>query len=192
MARVGRWEPDSRGRLQEAAFELYSERGFDQTTAAQIAARVGVTERTFFRHFADKREVLFAGSALLQEQLVRGVNEAPEGLGALDAVGHGLEAAASLLGQSRRDLAAKRQAVIAENPELRERELSKLADYAATMAEALRRRGVADPHATLAAEAGTTVLRVAIEKWANDGRGRELTALVKEGLAQLRAVAAGS
>ena len=74
---MGRWEPDSRGRLQEAALALYSERGFDQTTAAQIAARAGLTERTFFRHFADKREVLFGGSALLQERIVAGVAGAP-------------------------------------------------------------------------------------------------------------------
>ena len=74
---MGRWEPDSRGRLQEAALALYSERGFDQTTAAQIAARAGLTERTFFRHFADKREVLFGGSALLQERIVDGVTGAP-------------------------------------------------------------------------------------------------------------------
>ena len=84
---MGRWEPDSRGRLQEAALALYSERGFDQTTAAQIAARAGLTERTFFRHFADKREVLFGGSALLQERIVAGVAEAPPEDGPLDAVG---------------------------------------------------------------------------------------------------------
>jgi len=192
VQQVGRWEPDSRGRLREAAFELYAERGFDQTTAAQIAARAGLTERTFFRHFADKREVIFAGSALLRGQLVRGVAEAPHGLGALEAVGYGLQAAASLIGQSRRDLAAKRQAVLAANPELRERELSKLAGYAAAMAEALRHRGVADPHATLAAEAGTTVLRVAIEEWVNGDRERELSTLVEESLAQLRAVTVGS
>ncbi len=180
------------GRLQEAALQLYAEGGFDQTTAAQIAARAGLTERTFFRHYADKREVLFAGSAVLQEQIVRAVEEAPQGVGALDAVGHGLQAAASLLGQSRRDLTAKRQAVIAANPELRERELSKLAAYAAAVADALRRRGVGDPHATLAAEAGMAVLRVALEGWASDDRDRELTAVIEEGLAQLRAVAAGA
>jgi AcrR family transcriptional regulator len=189
---MGRWKPDSRGRLQAAALELYAERGFDQTTAAQIAARAGLTERTFFRHFADKREVLFAGSAVLREHLVRGVEEAPEGLSAIDAVGHGLQAAASLLGQSRRDLTAKRQAVIAANPELRERELSKLASYAAAVAAALRQRGVAGPYAALAADAGITVLRVAIEEWPSDDRERELTALVEESLAQLRAVATGA
>ena len=78
---MGRWQPDSRGRLQEAALALYSERGFDQTTAAQIAARAGLTERTFFRHFADKREVLFGGSALLEERIVAGVAGAPRRTG---------------------------------------------------------------------------------------------------------------
>src|ERR1700753_3223479 len=101
---MGRWEPDSRGRLQEAALDLYAERGFDQTTAAQIAARAGLTERTFFRHFADKREVLFGGSALLQERIVAGVANAPAEDGPLDAVAYGLDAAAGMLGQFRRDL----------------------------------------------------------------------------------------
>src|SRR6202049_4636403 len=98
VADMGRWEPDSRGRLQEAALALYSERGFDQTTAAQIAARAGLTERTFFRHFADKREVLFGGSALLQERIVAGVAGAPAADGPLAAVSRGLTAAAAMLG----------------------------------------------------------------------------------------------
>src|SRR5271168_1090842 len=154
---MGRWQPDSRGRLQEAALALYSERGFDQTTAAQIAARAGLTERTFFRHFADKREVLFGGSALLQERIVSGVAGAPVADGPLDAVARGLDAAAAMLGESRRDLARQRQTVLAANPELRERELAKLADYAATIAETLRQRGVSETQATLAAESGMTV-----------------------------------
>src|ERR1700761_401690 len=101
---MGRWEPDSRGRLQEAALALYSERGFDQTTAAQIAARAGVTERTFFRHFADKREVIFDGSPLLRERIVDGVTAAPAEDGPLEAVALGLDAAAAMLGEFRRDL----------------------------------------------------------------------------------------
>jgi AcrR family transcriptional regulator len=98
MAGMGRWQPDSRGRLQEAALALYSERGFDQTTAAQIAARAGLTERTFFRHFADKREVLFGGSALLKERIVAGVAGAPPKDKPLEAVSRGLAAAADMLG----------------------------------------------------------------------------------------------
>jgi AcrR family transcriptional regulator len=187
---MGRWQPDSRGRLQEAALALYSERGFDRTTAAQIADRAGVTERTFFRHFADKREVLFGGSAVLQERIVAGVAGAPGDDGPLDAVSRGLAAAATLLGEFRRDLSRQRQAVIAANPELRERELAKLADYAAAVAGALRQRGVTELQATLAAEAGMTVLRVALQRWANGDDGRELAAIMRDSVAELRAVAA--
>jgi len=191
MASMGRWEPDSRGRLQEAALALYSERGFDQTTAAQIAARAGLTERTFFRHFADKREVLFGGSALLEERILAGVAAAPPEDGPLDAVAGGLAAAADMLGEARRDLTWQRHEVIAANPELRERELAKLADYAAAVAEALHRRGVTEPRAGLAAEAGMTVLRVALGRWSRGDDDRDLATCVRDAMAELRAVAGG-
>jgi AcrR family transcriptional regulator len=187
---MGRWQPDSRGRLQEAALALYSDQGFDQTTAAQIAVQAGVTERTFFRHFADKREVLFGGSALLRERIVAGVADAPATDGAMNAVSRGLEAAATFLGESRRDLSRQRQAVIAANPELRERELAKLADYSAAVASALHARGVSEPQATFAAEAGMTVLRVAMERWASGEDGRDLVAIMRDSFAQLRAMTA--
>lgn len=191
MGHMGRWQPDSRGRLQEAALALYSERGFDQTTVAEIAARAGVTERTFFRHFVDKREVLFAGSGLLRERIVSAVMEAPATDGPLDAVARGLDAAADMLGEFRRDLSRQRHSVIAANPELRERELAKVADYAAGVAAALRQRGVGDPQAIIAAEAGMTVLRVALEQWASGNDGRDLTTVMQDSVAQLRTVAIG-
>ena len=191
MEIMGRWQPDSRGRLQEAALALFAERGFDQTTAAEIAARAGVTERTFFRHFPDKREVLFGGSALLQERMVEGVAGAPATDGPLDAVARGLDAAAAMLGEFRRDLSRQRQVVIAANPELRERERAKLADYAAAVDATLRQRGVREPRATLAAEAGMTVLRVAIELWATGDDDRDLAVIMHDSMAGLRAVAAG-
>jgi AcrR family transcriptional regulator len=186
---MGRWQPDSRGRLQEAALALYSERGFDQTTAAQIAARAGLTERTFFRHFADKREVLFGASTLLQERIVAGVTGAPSTDGPLDAVARGLDAAAAMLGEARRDLTNQRLAVIAANPELRERELTKLADYAAAVAASLRQRGVSEPQATFAAELGMTVLGVALRLWASGEDDRDLTAIMRDSVAELRTVA---
>ena len=186
---MGRWQPDSRGRLQEAALALFSERGFDQTTAAQIAAQAGLTERTFFRHFADKREVLFGGSAILEERIVAGVAGAPAGDGPLDSVSRGLDEAAAVVGEFRRDLSRQRQTVIASNPELRERELAKMADYAAAVGGALRERGVGEPQATLAAETGMTVLRVALRRWAGGDDGRDLTAILGDAVADLRAVA---
>ena len=90
---MGRWEPNARGRLEQAALELYGERGFEQTTVAEIAKRAGLTERTFFRHFADKREVLFWGAGALQELLVSTVADAPDSAAPIDAVAAALEAA---------------------------------------------------------------------------------------------------
>ena len=139
MAGMARWEPDSQGRLEQAALDLYGERGFETTTVAEIAARAGVTERTFFRYFADKREVLFGGSAALQELMVDAVIGAPESAAPIDAVAAALEAAGGLL-EERRDRARARQAVIAANPGLQERELIKLATLAAAMADTLPRR----------------------------------------------------
>ena len=135
---MSRWEPNARGRLEQAALELYGERGFEQTTVAEIAARAGLTERTFFRHFADKREVLFGGAGALQELLVSTVASAPDSAAPIDAVAAALEAAGAVL-QERRDYARQRQAIIAANAELQERELIKLASLAAAIADALRR-----------------------------------------------------
>jgi AcrR family transcriptional regulator len=187
---MGRWEPDSRGRLQEAALALFAERGFDQTTAAEIAARAGLTERTFFRHFADKREVLFGGAGLLEERILAGVIGAAPADGALDAVARGLDAAAAMLGEARRDLACQRQDVIAANPELRERELAKLAHYADAIAAALRDRGVSQAQANLAAETGMTVLRLATQRWARGDDDRDLAPIMRDCVADLRALAA--
>jgi AcrR family transcriptional regulator len=186
---MGRWEPNSRGRLQEAALALFAERGFDQTTAAEIAARAGLTERTFFRHFADKREVLFGGAALLEERIVSGVIGAPPDAGPLEAVSEGLDSAAQMLGESRRDLALQRHLVIAANPELHERELAKLAHYATAITTALRERGVSEQNANLAAETGMTVLRLAMQRWASGSDDRDLTDIMRDCVAELRALA---
>jgi AcrR family transcriptional regulator len=188
---MGRWEPDARGRLEQAALELYSERGFEQTTVAEIAKAAGLTERTFFRHFADKREVLFAGGGALQELLVSPVASAPDSAAPIDAIAAGLDAVGALL-QERRDLARRRQGIIAANPELQERELIKLASFAAALADALRGRGVADPAATLTAEVAISVFRIAFQRWVDETNERELPDLIRESLDQLKAVTAGA
>src|SRR5438876_5030854 len=155
---MARWEPDAAGRLAEAAMQLFRERGFDQTTVADIAARAGLTERTFFRYFADKREVLFSGAHALQDFLVHRVARAPASLRPLDAVAGALAESGELFEQ-RRDFARQRHALIVTHAELHERELIKLASLATALAEALRRRGVRDPAASLAAEAGMTIFK---------------------------------
>jgi AcrR family transcriptional regulator len=186
---MGRWEPNARGRLMEAAFALYGERGFEQTTVAEIAERAGLTERTFFRHFADKREVLFAGADALQELLVGTVAKAPASLAPIDAAAAGLEAAGALIQEG--ELARRRQAIIAASAELQERELIKLASLAAALAEALRRRGVSDPAASLTAEAGIAVFKVAFERYVEETNEQDLPRLIRESLDALKAVTAG-
>ena len=188
---MGRWEPNARGRLERAAMELYIERGFDQTTVADIARRAGLTERTFFRHFADKREVLFSGSAALEELMVSAVANAPGPLPPIDVVAAGIEAAGVVL-QERAEFARQRQSIVAANPELQERELIKLASLASAMADALRCRGVSDPAASLSAESGIAVFRIAFERWVNETNGRDLPRLIRESLDELKAVMAGA
>jgi AcrR family transcriptional regulator len=186
---MGRWEPNASGRLREAALELYVERGYEQTTVAEIAARAGLTARTFFRHYADKREVLFAGSTALRDQLVSAADGAPESASPMEAVSVALAAAAEVVG-GHREFARRRQSVIAAHAELQERELIKMASLSAALADALRRRGVTDPNARLAAEAGIAVFRVAFERWVGEPEDRGLAQVMSESFDQLKALTA--
>ncbi|WP_169952309.1 TetR/AcrR family transcriptional regulator [Microbispora sp. H11081] len=188
---MGRWEPNARGRLADAALDLYIERGYEQTTVAEIARRAGLTERTFFRHFADKREVLFGGSDALREHLVDAVTGAPESAAPIDAIAAAVESVGVLF-QERRESALRRQAVIAANAELLERELIKLAALSAALAGALRRRGVPEPAASLAAEAGIAVFKISFERWIGDPGEPDLSRLVRESFHELKAVTAGA
>ncbi len=184
-----RWEPGAGGRLREAAMELYVERGFEQTTVAEIAQRAGVTARTFFRHFADKREVLFAGSDDLLAALTRAVAEAPAEASPMTVVAAVLDVAGGLLGQDH-ERTRQRQSIIEAHPELQERELIKLARMSAGVAEGLRERGVPAPEAALAAEAGLAVLRVAFGGWVSASDPGDLRVAMRETLAALRKVTA--
>jgi AcrR family transcriptional regulator len=158
--------------------ELYSERGFDATTVAQIAERAGLTERTFFRHFADKPDVLFDGAAALQEYLVGRVAAAPPSLSALDTVVTALAETAAGVFEDRREFARRRQAIVAANAELAQREVVKLALLGSAAAGALRERGFEDPAASLAAEAGIAIFKIAFERWTRDDGARSLSRLI--------------
>jgi len=189
-SQMARWEPNAHDRLQQAALDLYGERGFEQTTVAEIAKRAGLTERTFFRYFADKPEVLFSGAGALQELLVTLVSEAPDSAAPIDVVASALEATAGFF-QERREFSTQRQAVIDANADLRERELVKLATLASAIADQLRRRGVSDPAASLTAEAGIAVFKTAFERWISEPAQQDFAKLVRESLDELKAVTAG-
>jgi AcrR family transcriptional regulator len=188
---MGRWQPESGKRLMRAAFDLFEERGYDSTTVTEIAARAGLTKRTFFRHFADKREVLFSGFGHLQEVMVAAVAAAPASATPLEVMGEALDAAGDFFGEGP-ELARRRRRIVVANPELQERELIKLAALAGALAQALRTRGIGGPTALLTAEAGVTVLRVALERWTDEHGEDDLRLLVRASLDELRAVVAGA
>ena len=158
---------------------------------ADIAERAGVTARTFFRYFADKREVLFDGAAELAEKSLAALEAAPATASTLEVVAAALYAVADMIGRDG-ELARKRHAVIMANADLRERELIKLAQMSAALADGLRRRGVGDTEASLAAEAGSTVYRVAFQRWVDAADDLDLHDAIRQTFAQLRTLTAST
>jgi AcrR family transcriptional regulator len=190
---MARWEPDARGRLEKAAMELFVERGYARTTVGDIGERAGLTERTFFRYFTDKREVLFSGSEELEKAIVDLVSNAPEDATPFEVVASAIEVTGAGL-EAHRDLTyvRARHALVTEHAELRERELIKMASLAAAITRALRARGAAEPAASLAAEAGIAVFKVGFERWVTAKKPRALTAEIRAAVDGLRAVTASA
>ena len=187
-----RWEPGAPERLQKAALELFATRGFEQTTATEIAQSVGLTERTFFRHFSDKREVLFYGQHRLAEAFLAGVDTAAPGASPIEIVASALQSAASFFPDERRSYSRTRQSVIDQNPALQERERHKLASIATAVAGALRARGVDELAATLAAESGATVFGIAFVQWIREDEQRSLADVAAAVLRELLILTARS
>ncbi|GAA2014123.1 helix-turn-helix transcriptional regulator [Nakamurella flavida] len=188
---MGRWEPGATQRLVVAAVDLFTEQGYDATTVAQIAERAGVTRSTFFRHFADKRELLVAGQETLSRLLADGIAEAPDGASPLEAVAVGLDRASSEMGPVNRDLGPRLSAAVAASTELQERDALKSVGMAAAMTAALVARGIPDPTAHLAAELGVLAFKRGYAAWSTgerDGTGLAPHALAA--LAELRAATA--
>jgi AcrR family transcriptional regulator len=185
-----RWEPDARERLVAAAIQLFSERGFDDTTVAEIADRAGLTKSTFFRYFPDKRDVLAAGQETLSRLFAEGIARAPADATPLTAVAAGLERAAEAMRPFNRELAPHLQAAIAASTELQERAALKQVGLAAAMADALRARGVSDSVARLAAELGVLAFRDAYATWAATDNQQEFSELARAALERLRGTVA--
>jgi AcrR family transcriptional regulator len=186
-----RWEPGTRERLYAAALELFATRGYEQTTAAEIAQSIGLSERTFFRHFADKREVLFAGQGEFLGVFLAGVADAPASAGPLELVTASLRAAATMFPDQRRSDVRLRQSVVAANAALGEREQHKMAVVAAALSGALRERGVDEPAATLAARSAITVFSVAVAQWVRPDEQRSMGELLERTTAELVALMTG-
>lgn len=187
---VARWKPDAQGRLIKAAIELFDEQGYEATTVSQIAERAGLTKRTFFRYFSDKREVLFSGSEELQRLWLAGLDAAPADAGPLAAVVAGLDPVTEMFAE-RHPFARTRAAIIEANPELQERELIKLQSLAAAIKVALVDRHVPANEAILVAQMGVTVFHVAFARWVQGDDPAAFRRLIDASLRELRSVTAG-
>jgi AcrR family transcriptional regulator len=183
-----RWVPGTPERLQRAALELFADRGYDQTTATEIAKAVGLTERTFFRHFSDKREVLFHGQQSLADAFVAGVQDAPPDAAPMELGLSALRSAADFFPDERRPHSRIRQSVIDDNPALQEREALKLVGLGRALAEALRARGIDDLTADVAAQISVATFGMAFARWIRAGEQRSFDDLVTEVLREVGAV----
>jgi AcrR family transcriptional regulator len=187
---MARKSSDAPGRLQQAAMALFIDRGYDEVTVAEIAERAGMTKRSFFNHFADKREVMFASTDALQASVLAALAGASADLGPLDAVVQAFTQAAATM-EDYTVLARTRQAIIDSSPDLQERDLLKMAAMTTAIAEALAPRGVPRRDAILVAQAATTLFATAVDEWTRDPR-RGLVASIQEALNSLKAALAAS
>ncbi len=184
-----RWKPNAAGRLQDAAFGLFTEQGFEGTTVAEIAGRAGLTERTFFNHFADKRDALFGStSAAHRRVVIREIAACSVDTAPLDAVVHGLQAAADELLEQFRVPAARRREIIDATPELQEREEGKRAALTVGIAGALLERGVDRDTAFLTARIGVLIEQTAEHQWVQLSEQQPLRNLLSDARLSLRAV----
>ncbi|MFD7924121.1 TetR/AcrR family transcriptional regulator [Streptomyces sp. NPDC059740] len=182
---MARWEGNARGRLERAALDLFTEQGYDRTTVAQIAKRANLTERSFYRWFPDKREVLFGGSEELEERFIAAIGAVPEGTGPLATLMAAFGTAPEVFRP--RDFLRERAAVIAANPPLQERELIKLASLSRALTAALRERGHDAATAHLATDAGMAIVRITAQRWLADGDA-DYARLLSAGAADLLSV----
>jgi len=187
---VSRWAPNARERLETAALDLFVENGYEDTTVAQIADRAGLNRATFFRHFADKREVLFGGEDVLAGLFADAIQAAPPGATLTECLRAALAAAGVVMTPQRRAAAAKRRLVVAANSELQERGLLKHTRVAESVTAALRERGTDELTARLAAEVGMLAFSVAFERWMKANDDEPFAPFADAALSDLRARAA--
>jgi len=186
---MSRWQPNASHRLVLAALDLFAERGYESTTVVEIAERAGLTKSTFFRHFPDKREVLFGGDTMTG-LLVEGIAAAPAGATPLEAVAHALAAIGrEAFTPARREFVTRRRAVVAANPELQEREALKALGLTASMINALKGREVSDLTAQVAAQLGSLAGKIAYDRWIDAPDDEDFGEIARRTLGELQAAA---
>jgi AcrR family transcriptional regulator len=186
---MARWQPNAAERLVVAALDLFAERGYENTTVIEVAERAGLTKSTFFRHFPDKREVLFGGGVAMAELLAGAIAAAPASAAPLEAVARAMDAVArEAFTPGRREFSARRRAVIAANPELQEREALKGLALTASMTDALTRRGVPEMTACVAAQLGALAMKIAFDRWMDAADDETFDDIARRTLRELQEV----
>lgn len=186
---MARWQPDARGRLERAAFELFVEQGFATTTVPQIAERAGLSTRTFFRHFADKRDALFAEEHAVPEQAAGIIAEAPVSLGPLQVVADGFDAVASAQFSREKSYYIERHRIIQSDDGLRERQLRAQDALVEALRTGFEKRGSDPIDAVLAAHLTATVFSVSIGRWLGSPSDEPLAALLRDTFDRMRRTA---
>lgn len=184
---MSRWQPDARGRLERAAIELFLSKGFPDTTVPEIADRAGLTTRTFFRHFSDKREVLFGAEAELPGVVSGVLADAPSDLTPLGLVEFGLTRVAASRFDGLRDFLRARRSIIVTDVGLQERELRKNAALGDVIRESLASRGYDTLAGSIAARIAVAVFTLSLDRWL-DGDDESLETLVAEAFATTREI----
>ena len=184
---MSRWEPNPRVRLVESALELFEEQGYDQAGVTEIAQRAGLTKTTFFRHFPDKREVLFAGQEAHNELLAQAIADAPSDATPLQMVEAALDALAATQPPERHAFNARWRVVVDAHSELQEREALKYAGYLAAISDALRRRSIPEATAAVAADLGILAFKTALTRWTHSTPPPALPDLLHTTLDELHA-----
>ena len=151
-----------------AALDLYATRGYDNTTVGDVAAHAGVTSRTYFRYFPDKREVLFGGADRLRDRIARSLRDAPADMPPLAATLHAMSACEDLFHLHGYEHLRRRDAVIRTSSELQEREAHKLTSIATVVASGLVERGSAPDSAQLVADLALAAFKQASRLWMDD------------------------
>ncbi|MBY0291351.1 MAG: TetR/AcrR family transcriptional regulator [Mycobacteriaceae bacterium] len=182
---MSRWEPNAAERLAVAAVELFTDRGYEDVTVVEIAERAGLTKRTFFRHFADKREILFRGQDSYRVMFANAIADAPRDASPMEAIGAALAVFATGFVNDRRGFLARRQAVIERNSDLKERDLLKAAALTTAMSDALVARGIKAQTARVAAQLGVLAAGDAFQRWLQPANRTSMPALVRQSLRRL-------
>ncbi|MBB4005578.1 TetR/AcrR family transcriptional regulator [Aurantimonas endophytica] len=158
---------NARERFESAAYALFQDHGYAETTVPQIAAKAGLTERTFYRYFSDKREVMFWRADAHRSAIMKEIMNAPVGLHPLDVVAGSFSAIAPFI-DGHRPIVKLRQSLISAYVELHERELMKLHNLALAIDSGLQQRGIQPSFSRVLAEIGAAVFKVALQNWRAD------------------------